>query len=99
MKAGRLVIDTHVHAQRYAAGPQLSKMNPKSEGGRYNDLAQAMRVIQAFDNSERLLYDIDCYRVDKCVLVPAFGMSNEINMQLVEKHPDKFVACCTAMKT
>ncbi len=92
-------IDTHVHAQRYAAGAQLSKMNPKSEGGRYNDLAQAMRMIQSFDNSERLLYDMDCYRVDKCVLLPAFGMSNEINMELVEKYPDKFVACCTAMKT
>ena len=99
MKAGRFVVDTHVHAQRHAAGSQLSKMNPQSRGGRYNDLAQALRLVQAYDNSPRLLYDMDCYRVDKCVLLPAFGMTNEINMQLVEKYPDKFVACCTAMKT
>jgi predicted TIM-barrel fold metal-dependent hydrolase len=99
VKLGRFIVDTHVHAQRFAAGPQLSKMNPKADGSRYNDLAQAIRRIEAYDNSPRLLYDMDCYRVDMCVLLPAFGMSNEINMQLVEKYPDKFVACCSAMRT
>jgi hypothetical protein len=99
MKLGRFVVDTHVHAQRFAAGPQLSKMSPRADGTRYSDLAQAIRRIEAFDNSPRLLYDMGCYRVDKCVLLPAFGMSNEINVALVEKYPDKFVACCQAMKT
>jgi predicted TIM-barrel fold metal-dependent hydrolase len=99
MKLGRFVVDTHVHAQRFAAGPQLSKMSPRADGTRYSDLAQAIRRIEAFDNSPRLLYDMGCYRVDKCVLLPAFGMSNEINIALVEKYPDKFVACCQAMKT
>lgn len=99
MKAGRFVIDTHVHAQRFAAGKQLAKMDPGAAGTRYNDLAQTIRRLEAFDNSERLLYDMDNYRVDMCVLLPAFGMNNEINMQLVSKYPDKFVACCSAMKT
>ena len=99
MKAVRFVIDTHVHAQRFAAGSQLARMSPRSDGSRYNDLAQAIRRVEAFDNSERLLFDMDCYRVDMCVLLPAFGMNNEINMQLVEKFPEKFVACCSAMQT
>ena len=99
MKLGRFIVDTHVHAQRFAAGAQLSKMSPRADGSRYSDLAQAIRRVEAFDNSPRLLYDMDCYRVDMCVLLPAFGMSNDINRQLVEKYPEKFVACCSAMKT
>ncbi len=65
-------------------------MNPRSDGSCYNDLAQALRLTQAYDNSPRLLYDMDCYRVDMCVLMPAFGMTNEINMQLVENYPDSW---------
>lgn len=34
-----------------------------------------------------------------CVLTPAYGMSNEMNLELVERHPDKFVALCSAKKT
>lgn len=99
MKAGRFVIDTHVHAQRFAAGPQLSRADPKAAPTRYNDLAQAIRRLEAYDNSPRLQYDMQCYGVDMCVLLPAFGMSNEINARLVEQHPDRFVACCAAMET
>ena len=58
-----------------------------------------MRGLKAYENSKRLLYDMKCYDVDMCVLCPAFGMSNEINAELVERHPDKFVAICNAKKT
>ncbi|MDR7440372.1 MAG: hypothetical protein QN181_10875, partial [Armatimonadota bacterium] len=93
MRLGRFIIDTHVHAQRFAAGPQLGG----STG--YSDLASVMLGMEAYDNSARLLYDMERYGVDMCVLLPGFGMSNELNAQLVERHPDKFVACCTAVET
>jgi len=39
---------------------------------------------------------MECYQVDMCILHPAFGMSNELNVELVEKYPDKFVALVSA---
>lgn len=100
MKLGRFIVDTHVHAQRHAAGPELKKQGqatPKEM--KYKDLSQVMRKLTAYDNSARLLYDMKCYDVDMCVLLPAFGMTNEINAELVERYPDKFVAVCQAKKT
>ena len=99
MKMGRFIVDTHVHAQRFAAGAAFKKNSISTDSARYNDLAKAIRGLEAYDNSPRLLYDMECYDVDMCVLLPAFGMSNELNMQLVERYPDKFVATCSAMKT
>ncbi|MCS7173023.1 MAG: amidohydrolase family protein, partial [Armatimonadetes bacterium] len=93
MRLGRFIVDTHVHAQRFAAGPQLAGKTG------YPDLASAMVDMEAYDNSARLLYDMERYGVDMCVLLPAFGMSNELNAQLVERYPDKFVACCGAVET
>ena len=82
MKLGRFIIDTHVHAQRHAAGPEFKKLgidDPKKI--RYKDLAQIMPSLVTYDNSKRLLYDMDCYEVDMCILHPAFGMSNELNVE------------------
>ena len=99
MKLGRFIVNTHVHAQRFAAGPEFAKakLDPNKAG--YRDLARVMRSLTPYDNSPRLIYDMECYDVDMCVLLPAFGMSNELNMEIVDKHPDKFVAVCTAMET
>jgi predicted TIM-barrel fold metal-dependent hydrolase len=100
MKLARFIIDTHVHAQRHAAGPEFKKRgqnDPKKIG--YNDLASLMRYLVTYDNSKRLLYDMDCYEVDMCILHPAFGMSNELNVELVERHPEKFVALANAKET
>ncbi len=100
MKLGRFIIDTHVHAQRHAAGKELKKLgadNPKKAD--YRDLSKVMRNLTTYDNSERLLYDMKCYDVDMCILCSAFGMNNEINVQLVEKYPDKFRALCCAKET
>src|SRR3954454_2706541 len=99
MKVARFVVDTHVHAQRFAAGGALQRRGIDVRRARYDDLGNAIRELRPYDNSPRLLYDMDCYRVDRCVLLPAFGMSNELNLDLVERYPDKFVAVCGAMET
>jgi predicted TIM-barrel fold metal-dependent hydrolase len=84
-KIGRFIVDTHVHSQRHAAGPALKGSKD------YGDLGKAMGQMDAYDNSARLLYDMECYGVDMCVIEPAFGMTNEINLEQKNKHPDKFV--------
>ncbi|HEY1360669.1 MAG TPA: amidohydrolase family protein [Xanthobacteraceae bacterium] len=100
MKLGRFVVDTHVHAQRFAAGSALAAEGNSDPAQRsYTDLAASIRKLVAYDNSARLLFDMDAYRVDMCVLLPAFGMSNELNAAIVARHPDKFVALCSAMET
>lgn len=99
MKLGRFIVDTHVHAQRFAAGPEFAKQNIAGGTARYGDLATVMRHLTPYDNSARLLYDMDCYDVDMCVLLPAFGMTNELNSQIVDAHPGKFVAVCSAVRT
>ncbi len=89
MKIGRFVVDTHVHAQRFAAGSSLDKSTATGSAPRYRDLAAAIRQLTPYDNSPRLLFDMACYAVDMCVLLPAFGMSNELNLQIVDAHPDR----------
>jgi predicted TIM-barrel fold metal-dependent hydrolase len=99
MKLGRFVVDTHVHAQRFAVGAELAKAHADPGQIRYDELATAIRRATPYDNSARLLYDMACYDVDMCVLLPAFGMTNELNLQIVDANPDRFVAVCGAMET
>lgn len=101
-KIGRFVIDTHVHSQRHAAGHSLKeKRKDTSNKGDFDyiDLESQMGRIETYDNSKRLLYDMDCYGVDMCILRCAFGMSNELNIQLMEKYPDKFRCMAIAKNT
>ena len=42
---------------------------------------------------------MDRYGVDMCILHPAFGMSNDLNRELVEKYPDKFRALVLPKET
>ena len=58
-----------------------------------------MPSMTTYNNAKRLLYDMDCYGVDMCILHPAFGMSNALNLELVEQYPDKFVALATCKDT
>ena len=99
-KAGRFVVDTHVHSQRHAAGAHLKERLKETGKDKidYTDLNATMGGLETYDNSPRLLYDMECYGIDMCVLQPAFGMSNELNVELVEKYPDRFVAFCNAKK-
>jgi predicted TIM-barrel fold metal-dependent hydrolase len=103
MKTGRFLVDTHVHVQRHAAGPELAKIKTgeqqRNKKIAYRDLASVMPHLKTYDNSARLFYDMECYDVDMCILCSAFGMNNDINVQLVEKYPDKFRALCCAKKT
>lgn len=96
MKAGRFVIDTHVHSQRFAAGEAVRAAMAEAETGgeKWSALSHVMGGLEPYDNSARLLYDMDCYRVDMAVLLPAFGMTNELNLKLVDQYPDRFVATC-----
>ena len=89
MKLGRFIVDTHVHSQRHAAGGKLKGSKE------YSDLGKSIMQVDAYDNSPRLLYDMECYGVDMCILEPAFGMSNELNIELVSchKHPPALSTC------
>jgi predicted TIM-barrel fold metal-dependent hydrolase len=98
MKLGRFIVDAHVHAQRFAAGAELKERSGQLKAG-YGDLAKAIRKLTPYDNSPRLLYDMACYDVDMCVLLPAFGMTNELNLHIVDEHRGRFVAVCGAMET
>jgi predicted TIM-barrel fold metal-dependent hydrolase len=86
MKLGRFIVDTHVHSQRHAAGPALKGSKD------YGDLGKVMGQMEAYDNSPRLLYDMQTYGVDMCIVEPAFGMTNENNVDQMKRYPDKF-AC------
>jgi predicted TIM-barrel fold metal-dependent hydrolase len=101
MKMGRFVIDGHVHSQRHAAGDELKKLvqNPRGSKLKYRDLVEVMPHIKAYDNSERLLYDMNCYDVDMCLLMSWYGMNNEQNLVLIDKYPGRFAALCTAKET
>lgn len=89
---GRFVVDTHVHAQRHAFKFKERKIAPN-----WVKLAEGMRKdkeVVVYDNSPRLLYDMEIYGVHMCVIQPAFGMTDEINADIVKAHPDKFVSLC-----
>lgn len=93
---GRFVIDTHVHAQRHAV-----KMRDRGIKPTFDNLAREMRWsenVVLYDNSPRLLYDMERYGVDMCVIMPGFGMTDELNGEIVKAHPDKFVAQCKGTK-
>jgi predicted TIM-barrel fold metal-dependent hydrolase len=91
---GIFVVDTHVHAQRHAFKFKERGIKPD-----FRALATDMPLVEVYDNSDRLLYHMERYGVDMCVIQPAFGMTNELNVQIVKKHPDKFVALCNAVQT
>jgi predicted TIM-barrel fold metal-dependent hydrolase len=92
LKLGRFIVDTHVHSQRHAAGSNMKGSTA------YADLGRAMMKIEAYDNSPRLLYDMETYGVDMCLVEPAFSMTNETNVAQMKAHPDK-IACLAEAKT
>jgi predicted TIM-barrel fold metal-dependent hydrolase len=93
MKPGRFVVDTHVHAQRFAAGSALAEQEV-AQTGQWDMLGATISGLVPYANTGRLEYDMDCYGVDMCVLLPAFGMTDELNLEIVEAAPDKYVAAC-----
>src|SRR4030042_3234505 len=51
-----------------------------------------MGEVDVFKNEGRILYDMERYGVDMCVIMPAFSMTDEINAELVKQYPNKFIA-------
>ncbi len=95
MKAGRFVVDAHVHAQRFAR----DQARPRGSTA-YPTLSHEMKYdLVPYDNSPRLLADMEGYGVDACMLLPAFGMTNEINVRIMQAHPGKFVCVARAERT
>ena len=105
VKLGRFIIETHCHAQRHA-------VNVQSQGDdSYGNLAKKMKLavpedeatgdedVVIYDNSERVLRDMETYDVDMCVLLSGFGMTNEINQQIIEANPGKFIAAAAPVQT
>jgi len=88
------VVDTHVHAQRHAF--KLQERNVDSE---FSELSSGMSRVESYSNADRLLYHMDRYCVDVCVIMPAFGMTNELDKEIVKKHPDRFVALALDYET
>jgi len=91
---GRFVVEGHAHAQRFAA--KWGKQEKKPD---YATLAEEMLVGETYDNSERLLYDMERYGVDMCVISSMWAMNNKINGELVQKYPKKFIAKACAVET
>ena len=81
---GRFVIDTHVHAQRAAIKWQDRGLKPD-----WVALSKLRAESQAYDSTPRLLYDMEKYGVDMCVLNPYLNPS--IDIEIVKKYPNKFV--------
>jgi hypothetical protein len=53
--------------------------------------------VEPYDNSEMMLYDMDCYGVDWGIILPSFtGTRNEMVAQIVKNHPNRFRGCCMA---
>ena len=88
---GRFVIDMHTHSQRHAM-----RWKEKGTAPDYVTLSRSMQESVAYDNSPRLLYDMERYGVDMTILLRGPGMGDPLNEETVKKHPDKFVALCGA---
>ncbi|MDE3075975.1 MAG: amidohydrolase [Chloroflexota bacterium] len=96
MTQGIFVVDTHVHGQRHAFKFRERGIKPD-----YATLAMGMPAadVEVYDNSPRLLYHMERYGVDVAILIASFGMTNELNLAIMDQHPGKFVALCNAVRT
>ncbi len=93
-KAGRFVVETHTHI--------TTLYQPEWEVKNWRGLANAPEdgAVTKFDNSPLTLYDMDVYGIDMCLLTPSMiGTTNEGQVELVEKYPDKFRAFCADQTT
>ena len=91
---GIFTVDTHTHGQRHAF-----KFQEKGEDPDYATLGDGMRKAVVYSNEERMLYHMDRYDVDVCVLLPAFAFTNEINLEMIDRHPDRFIALAYDVET
>jgi predicted TIM-barrel fold metal-dependent hydrolase len=90
----RLVVDAHVHAQRFAPG-----FLRRGEGFEYADLENSIMSELPFDNSRALLADMDRLGIDMACVLAAFAMRNEMTLEQIRRHPDRFVGFCGFVDT
>jgi predicted TIM-barrel fold metal-dependent hydrolase len=88
---GRFVIDAHAHAQRHAFKWKERGLKPD-----YMTMGTQLYDAEPYDNTPRLFYDMDRYGVDMCILMPGFAFTDELNAEIIQKYPGKFVANCGA---
>ena len=106
MKLGRFLVETHCHAQRHAARIQMDgdadygELAKKMVTAVPGDEATEDDEVIVYDNSDRVLRDMDTYGVDMCVLLPGtFGFTNEMHAEMMDEHPEKFVAAAYPVQT
>jgi len=91
--AGRFVVETHAHAQRAVVKFAERGIKKPTTGDMYGNVA----TVTWADNTERLLYDMERYGVDMCIIMSGGlgrGADNDLDLKIAEQHPDKFSALC-----
>jgi len=89
MKIGRFVVDGHIH------GSKLYRPAGKSGEGE-TTMKKLWSEVEPYDNSEAIIYDMDAYGIDMGILKPSFaGTINEMQVQIVDKYPNRFRALCS----
>ena len=92
---GIFIVDSHTHGQRHAYGFQK-----KGEDPEYSTLFNNMTTqATVYSNAPRMLYHMDRYNVDVACLLPAFGMTNKGNIEIMKENPGRFVAMCLPEET
>lgn len=96
-KMGRFVVETHGHISTLYDSVGPDKSPPGWTG---LPMAPGSGQVESVDNTGLTLWDMECYGVDMVMLYPSMiGTTNESQLALVEKYPEKFRAFCADQKT
>lgn len=90
----RLIVDAHVHAQRFTPG-----FLKRGEPFTYKNLENVIMSEVPFDNSRMLLADMDRLGIDLACILTAFHMTNEMIHEQVKRHPERFIGFCGYVET
>lgn len=96
-KMGRFVVETHGHISTLydSVGD-----NPQPEGWDGLPMRPGQGEVEHVENIGLTLWDMDCYGVDMVMLYPSMiGTTNEAQLEIVDKYPDKFRAWCSDQTT
>ena len=85
----RFVVDAHVHSLRFRPG-----LLKAGEEWSYRSLEQKIYTSQPFDNTPQLLRDMAKHGVDFCLISSAFNMRNDMILEQVKQHPQRFRGLC-----
>lgn len=92
----RFVVDTHAHISTLYQPKGEASMKMR-EQGKWNGM---IGEVEAFDNTDLAIYDMDRFGVDMAILLPSMaGTYNETQVKLMNKYPNRFRACCSDQTT